>query len=156
MSSPKKNGARRAAPAEGGTPVRIFVKIGALKRFDALKRKTADLPVVVTWDRRRDERRDAEASPEAGHRATSPEAGRRASDRRRTPPFTWELADFVVAEDPAAVPAPAASSATPAGEPAPAPTRSASAKPPVGANSSADRKPSASPEPPTARRSRRR
>src|SRR5687768_7091483 len=98
MSSPKKNGAREAAPAEDHKPVRIFVKVGALKRFDALKRKTADLPVVVTWDRRRGERRDGDVAN--GVEAAPPDAGRRASDRRRTPPFTWELADFVVVEEP--------------------------------------------------------
>lgn len=92
MASSKKNGSAPETPAQGRKPVRIFVKIGALKRFDALKRKTADLPVVVSWDRRRGERRD-----EAG----SAERGRRAEDRRRNPPFTWELADFVVVEDPA-------------------------------------------------------
>jgi len=36
--------------------VRMFVRIGALKRFHFLKKKTADLPVSVEWDRRRDER----------------------------------------------------------------------------------------------------
>ena len=33
--------------------VRMFVRIGALKRFHFLKKKTAELPVSVEWDRRR-------------------------------------------------------------------------------------------------------
>jgi hypothetical protein len=69
--------------------VRMFVRIGALKRFHFLKKKTADLPVSVEWDRRRDERRtDAEG-----------DGNRNGVDRRGTPPFTWQTADFVVVEE---------------------------------------------------------
>lgn len=68
-------------------PIRILVRRGALRRFDALTRKTAELPVDVSWDRRTGNRR-------AGSDAGAVE--RRAGDRRRTPPFTWEAADFVV------------------------------------------------------------
>ena len=70
--------------------VRIFVRIGALRRFHALTRKTADLPVEVSWDRRRDDRR---GDPEAA--GSAPE-----HDRRAKPPYTWDVADFVVVEDP--------------------------------------------------------
>jgi hypothetical protein len=80
------------------TPVQIFVRIGALKRFDTLKRKTADLPVTISWDRRRGERREAESTG-------GPE--RRRSDRRSPAPFTWDAADFVVVEEPGP-PAPSA------------------------------------------------
>jgi len=76
-------------------PVRIFVRIGALRRFHALTQKTTDLPVEVTWDRRRSDRRDA---------VESSEGERRQPDRRQKPPFTWDAADFVVVEDPAALP----------------------------------------------------
>jgi hypothetical protein len=76
---------------KAANPVQIFVRIGALKRFDTLKRKTADLPVTVSWDRRRGERRSA-ASP-AGE-------DRRRADRRSAAPFTWDAADFVVVEEP--------------------------------------------------------
>jgi hypothetical protein len=71
-------------------PVQIFVRIGALKRFHVLKQKTAELPVTVSWDRRRGERRQA---------SDSPQADQRKSDRRATPPFTWQVADFVVVEE---------------------------------------------------------
>lgn len=71
--------------------LRIFVRIGALKRFHALKEKTKDLPVTIDWDRRRGERRQENGS--ARH-------GRRSGDRRAAPPFTWDVADFVVVEDP--------------------------------------------------------
>jgi len=52
------------------TPVGIVVRRGALRRFDALTRKTA-------------------APTE-----------RRSGDRRKKPPFTWEVADFVVVDAP--------------------------------------------------------
>jgi hypothetical protein len=70
-------------------PVGLIVRRGASRRFDALSRKTADLPVVVSWDRRKEDRR---ASPE------SIPVERRSSDRRKTPPFTWDAADFVVVD----------------------------------------------------------
>ena len=69
--------------------IEIVVRRGALRRFDALKTKTGELPVVVTWDRRTDERRGETASVKRDRRQT---------DRRRKPPFTWDLADFVVVE----------------------------------------------------------
>ena len=70
--------------------VRMFVRIGALKRFHFLKKKTADLPVSVEWDRRRTDRR----SDEEPKTPNPPGA-----ERRGTPPFTWETADFVVVEE---------------------------------------------------------
>jgi hypothetical protein len=71
--------------------VRIFVRIGALKRFHVLKQKTAELPVEIAWDRRRGERRSANGACPDDQRKT---------DRRGAPPFTWDVADFVVVEDP--------------------------------------------------------
>ena len=70
-------------------PIGLVVRRGALRRFDALKRKTENLPVDVIWDQRQGDRR---VGADDGH------ANRRRTDRRRTPPFTWELADFVVVE----------------------------------------------------------
>ena len=72
--------------------VRMFVRIGALKRFHFLKQKTAELPVSVEWDRRRSDRRSGEDAASANVRKV---------ERRATPPFTWETADFVVVEEPA-------------------------------------------------------
>ncbi len=71
--------------------LRIFVRRGALRRFDRLKRDSKDLPVTIDWDRRQEERRAPGASP--GDE-------RRKSDRRKSAPFTWDMADFVVAESP--------------------------------------------------------
>lgn len=68
-------------------PVGIVVRRGALRRFDALVRKTAELPVTISWDRRTDKRRTSD-EPSA--------VERRAGDRRKPAPFTWEAADFVV------------------------------------------------------------
>ena len=70
--------------------VRMFVRIGALKRFHFLKKKTAELPVSVEWDRRRGDRQQGD----------DPSAHPRKAERRATPPFTWETADFVVVEEP--------------------------------------------------------
>jgi hypothetical protein len=80
----KKPSRRASSDAVG-----IIVRRGALKRFDTLKTKTADLPVVVTWDRRLQERR-VSAQPSANDQ--------RKTDRRKKPPFTWEVADFIVVD----------------------------------------------------------
>ena len=68
-------------------PVRLFVRRGALRRYDALKRKTSELDVVVAWDRREGERRTSSDG-------TARE--RRKNDRRQETPFTWQVADFAV------------------------------------------------------------
>jgi hypothetical protein len=68
-------------------PIGLVVRRGALRRFDALKRKSAELPVNVLWDNRTNDRRKA---------AVPVPTDRRRSDRRQPPPFTWDTADFVV------------------------------------------------------------
>jgi hypothetical protein len=89
MGLPKK----RPTQAGAGAPVvELIVRRGALKRFDSLKQNTADLPVKLSWDRRLQERRRA---------ATGVEREARRIDRRKKPPFTWDVADFVVVEPPA-------------------------------------------------------
>jgi hypothetical protein len=70
-------------------PLGIVVRRGALRRFDALSRKTTELPVVVSWDRRTEHRRA---------QSESAAVERRSGDRRKTPPFTWDAADFVVVD----------------------------------------------------------
>jgi hypothetical protein len=69
-----------------------------MRRFDELTRKTAELPVVVTWDRRLGDRR-ASSQP-----VQDPD--QRKTDRRQEPPFTWEAADFVVLDSVPESPAP--------------------------------------------------
>jgi hypothetical protein len=71
-------------------PIRMVVRRGAIRRFNALKDKTAELPVEVSWDRRLADRRVAPGDI-AGER--------RGTDRRQAPSFTWDLADFVVVEE---------------------------------------------------------
>jgi len=71
-------------------PIRMVVRRGALRRFEALKRETADLPVVVSWDRRQRDRRNV-----SGDIARD----RRRTERRQQPSFTWDLADFVVVDE---------------------------------------------------------
>ena len=61
--------------------LRLFVRRGALRRFDRLKGDTADLPVTVEWDRR------------LGSPSVPPKV-----NRRKSPPFTWDAADFVVVD----------------------------------------------------------
>jgi hypothetical protein len=84
-------GRRRAAARKKQDAIEIVVRRGAIRRFDALKTRTSELPVVVTWDRRTDERRDEDE-------ATGAQRNRRQTERRRKPPFTWDLADFIVVE----------------------------------------------------------
>jgi hypothetical protein len=84
-------GRRRAAAGKKQDSIEIVVRRGAIRRFDALKTRTSELPVVVTWDRRTNERRDEGETPAA-------KSNRRQAERRRKPPFTWDLADFVVVE----------------------------------------------------------
>jgi hypothetical protein len=75
--------------ATHGKPVDLIVRRGALWRFHKLKKKTAAVPVKVSWDRRRADRR-SEADRIAGDR--------RKNERRQQAPFTWELGDFLVVE----------------------------------------------------------
>ena len=49
------------------------------------------MPVKVLWDRRRSDRRAA---------STTPETDQRKGERRQTPPYTWDVADFVVVARP--------------------------------------------------------
>ena len=65
----------------------MIVRRGALRRFDRLKRETADLGVDVIWDRRGEDRK-SQSSP------------RPKTDRRKRTPFTWDAADFVVTDKP--------------------------------------------------------
>jgi hypothetical protein len=85
---------RRRPSAARKEPLEIVVRRGASRRFDALKKKTTELPVVVSWDRRKTDRR-ASSTP-----SMQVPRNRRATDRRKDPPFTWELADFVVVDPP--------------------------------------------------------
>lgn len=55
--------------------------------------KTAELPAVVAWDRREADRRSS---------AHPTDLDRRKTERRQSPPFTWEVADFVVVDHAAA------------------------------------------------------
>jgi hypothetical protein len=84
-----RKGPRPAARKSGG-PVRLFVRRGAEQRFARLKEKTAELNVVVSWDRRQGDRRTAT-------KAVTGE--RRKQDRRQQPSFTWDMADFAVVVD---------------------------------------------------------
>jgi hypothetical protein len=64
--------------------VELIVRRTAFRRFDKLKQATADFDAVkLSWDRRTSE-------PEA-----------RPIERRKAPPYTWDVADFVVVETPA-------------------------------------------------------
>ena len=87
---PKKTAPRRRTATAQKEPLEIVVRRGASRRFDALKNQTSELPVVVTWDRRTSDRRTLE------NPSMEVPRDRRATERRSEPPFTWELADFVV------------------------------------------------------------
>lgn len=64
----------------------MIVRRGATPRFEALKKKTQHLNVQVVWDRREDDESAGSAA------AKDPQF----KNRRGAPPFTWDMADFVV------------------------------------------------------------
>ena len=78
---------KKRAPKAPAPPIELIVRRGALRRFDKLKRATAEMPVEVLWDRRTNDGRGA-APP--GKRAPQH------AERRKSPPFTWDVADFLV------------------------------------------------------------
>jgi hypothetical protein len=84
-----KRAARKStrAKATPEPPIQMVVRRGATPRFEALKKKTEHLNVQVVWDRREGEKPDDPVVAENN---------RRFKDRRGTPPFTWDVADFVV------------------------------------------------------------
>ena len=89
MAGTPKRAARKTTSGKQ-TPepaIQMFVRRGATPRYEALKRKTKHLNVQVAWDRRESDRRDDPVTIENN---------RRFQDRRKTPPFTWDTADFVV------------------------------------------------------------
>lgn len=69
--------------------VELVVRRGAHRRYEELKKKTAELPVKVSWDRRKADRRV---------RGGETQIDRRLTDRRGKPPFTWDVSDFVVVD----------------------------------------------------------
>jgi hypothetical protein len=73
-------------------PIKLVVRRGALRRFDALNRKAAHLQVEVIWDRRQRARRRSDAAPATERRIQE----RRTQERRQSLPFTWNVADFTV------------------------------------------------------------
>ena len=85
----RKHLKRRRSTAKSAPVIALIVRRGASGRFRKLKEKTETLPVKVQWDRREHERRTA---------AGTVDQNRRKADRRRTPPFTWDVGDFVVVE----------------------------------------------------------
>src|SRR5436309_11712088 len=85
----RKHLKRRRSAAKGSPVIALIVRRGASGRFRKLKEKTATLPVKIQWDRREHERRRASGTIDDN---------RRKADRRRTPPFTWDVGDFVVVE----------------------------------------------------------
>lgn len=84
-ATPEPEARANAGPAK---PIQLVVRRGALRRFESLKARSAELPVVVMWDRRQADRRRADGP--AGE-------DRRRGDRRQAAPFTWDVADFLVA-----------------------------------------------------------
>ena len=83
--TPESKTPTSAPVRESSMQVYLFVRQGAVRRFEALQRKTRHLKVVVAWDRRERERRQPSGPLSAN---------RRLSDRRRQPAGTWEVADF--------------------------------------------------------------
>lgn len=87
-TKPKRSTAKASPDGDASSkPIELVVRRGALWRFNTLKKKTAELPVTVLWDRRQSDRRAESEEGNGNHRGP---------DRRQKPPFTWEVADFVV------------------------------------------------------------
>ena len=82
------------------TPLRIFVRRGAIRRFHRLTRDAENLPVRVEWDRRQGERRTESAESDQPAEPAEPPTDQRRAERRSDPPFTWKAAEFVVVNDP--------------------------------------------------------
>lgn len=76
-----------AKSREPRVSMHLIVRRGAKRRFKDLTEKTTHLPVKVTWDRRKGDRRVA---------ATNGRVERRKSDRRGMPPSMWDISDFLV------------------------------------------------------------
>jgi hypothetical protein len=75
---------------------RVYVKRGAQTRFEQLTRESGGLPVLVEWDRRAAERRNASEAPGADVVGLTPRAG----DRRTAPSFDARQTGFVVVAEP--------------------------------------------------------
>lgn len=70
--------------------LRIFVKRGAIWRFNRLARDAEELEVSVEWDRRQADRRAA---------GNVVSRDQRREERRGAAPYTWDAAEFVIVED---------------------------------------------------------
>ena len=81
----------KAPSAPNRSSLRIFVRRGAIRRFDKLTAGAKHLDVPVEWDRR------AARSGTESAKTSSPADP--ATERRLEPPSTWTLADFVLVED---------------------------------------------------------
>jgi hypothetical protein len=80
-----------AKKREPRVSMHLIVRRGAKRRFKELSDKTTNLPVKVTWDRRKGDRRVATADGQVERRKT---------DRRGAPPSMWHLSDFLVVAKP--------------------------------------------------------
>ncbi len=95
MAANRKSAVRKRRPdaqESSRPPIRLVVKRGAVRRFEKLKEKTAELDVQISWDRREGDRRTS---------SSAISGDRRKNDRRQRPSFTWDLADFAVVVNPA-------------------------------------------------------
>jgi hypothetical protein len=78
----------RVDPALSRVAYLMVVQRGDHDRFGFLRSTFGDRPVEVMWDRRLSDRRTT---------SDGPDVDRRASDRRRTPPTSWNNLGFLVA-----------------------------------------------------------
>ena len=87
MARTPKRPRRDCSDPSASEPVHLIVRRGAHDRYESLKAQTKDLPVVVSWDRRR---------VDGGRGTVQAEDAKGMPERRREPPFTWKVADFTV------------------------------------------------------------
>jgi len=80
----------KAAAAIAAGEYVLVVRRGATRRYRALKARGKKLALTVVWDRRQRERRKS-----TGQKGRADE--RRRAERRQPLPFSWEVADFLLA-----------------------------------------------------------
>lgn len=89
--TPARGKVKPAEDAPANPVTELIVRRGAIRRFDTLAKHAEGMPVKLTWDRRESDRRSEVKAAKDDQREV---------ERRQSPPFTWELADFVVALPP--------------------------------------------------------
>ena len=91
--TPTRPRQKRAPTGRTPDPGPVYVAVvrrGSTKRFARLQKHTAELPLEVVWDSRHADRRTKRDRVKIESRR---------AQRRHNPPFTWDVADFLVRKE---------------------------------------------------------